>query len=67
MAYNYEHISLVYHSLDWNTGSSYFCFGQVSVFIYVKKPTFFNIDKCVATMDDLVVMTVVYCSVFSNA
>ena len=31
-----------------------------------KETYIFKIDKYVATMDDLVVMIVVYCSVFSN-
>ena len=67
MAYNYEHIGLVYHSLDWNTGLSYFCFWTNFCVYLCKEAYIFKIDKYVATMDDLVVMTVVYCSVFSNA
>ena len=38
------------------------------MFIFAKKPMFLKlIAKYVATMDDLVVMIVFYCSVFSNA
>ena len=55
----------VYHSLDWNTGLSYFRFFTSSVFS-CKEAYIFKFDKYVANMDDLVVIIVAYCSVFSN-
>ena len=56
----------VYHSLDWNTGLNYFCFWKSFCVYFCKEAYIFKTDKYVATMDDLVVMTVVYCGVFSN-
>ena len=40
------------HSLDWNTGLSYFPFLEKFVLICRKKHTYFTTSKYLATMDD---------------
>ena len=56
--------------LDWNTGLDYWTelfsfFGQVSVFIFRKKPTF--LQSTSTWLLWIVIITIVaYCSVFSS-
>ena len=41
----YEYINLVYHSLDWNTGLSYFRFWTSFCVYFCKEAYVFKIDS----------------------